>query len=42
MDPESEISKRVHSERGYKVLGDLNTYPSVTYLKKVTRGVPAA
>jgi molybdopterin-containing oxidoreductase family iron-sulfur binding subunit len=41
MDPESEISKRVHSERGYKVLGDLNTYPSVTYLKKVTRGVPA-
>jgi molybdopterin-containing oxidoreductase family iron-sulfur binding subunit len=42
MDPESEINKRIHSERGYKVLGDLNTYPSVTYLKKVTRGVPAA
>jgi molybdopterin-containing oxidoreductase family iron-sulfur binding subunit len=42
MDPESEISKRVHSERGYKALGDLNTYPSVTYLKKVLRGAPPA
>ncbi|MEP7027556.1 MAG: molybdopterin-dependent oxidoreductase [Candidatus Eisenbacteria bacterium] len=41
MDPESAIVKRIESERGYKILGDLNTYPSVTYLKKVTRGVPA-
>ena len=36
----SEISKRVHSERGYTALGDLNTYPSVTYLTKVLRGAP--
>jgi molybdopterin-containing oxidoreductase family iron-sulfur binding subunit len=42
MDPASEIRKRIESERGYKMLGDLNTYPSVTYLKKVTRGVPVA
>jgi molybdopterin-containing oxidoreductase family iron-sulfur binding subunit len=40
-DPESAIVKRIESERGYKILGDINTYPSVTYLKKVTRGVPA-
>jgi molybdopterin-containing oxidoreductase family iron-sulfur binding subunit len=41
-DPGSEISQRVKNERGYHVLGDLNTYPSVTYLKKVLRGVPTA
>ena len=41
MDPESEVLKRVKNERGYKILGDLNTYPSVTYLKKVTRTLPA-
>ncbi len=40
MDPESEISKRVEGARGYHALGDLNTYPSVTYLKKVTRPAP--
>jgi molybdopterin-containing oxidoreductase family iron-sulfur binding subunit len=41
-DPASAIRKRIESDRGYKMLGDLNTYPSVTYLKKVTRGAPVA
>ncbi|MGH7726456.1 MAG: molybdopterin-dependent oxidoreductase [Candidatus Eiseniibacteriota bacterium] len=41
MDPESEISKVVKGARGYHALGDLNTYPSVTYLKKVSRPSPA-
>jgi anaerobic selenocysteine-containing dehydrogenase/Fe-S-cluster-containing dehydrogenase component len=41
MDPESEVAKHVNHDRGYKMLGDLNTHPSVTYLKKVTRTLPA-
>ena len=41
MDEESEVRKQVENERGYKILGDINTYPSVTYLKKVTRRMPA-
>jgi molybdopterin-containing oxidoreductase family iron-sulfur binding subunit len=41
MDPESEISKVVKGPRGYKALHDLNTYPSITYLKKVNRDLPA-
>jgi molybdopterin-containing oxidoreductase family iron-sulfur binding subunit len=40
-DPESRVSKLVAHERGYKIFEDINTYPAVTYLKKVTRDVPA-
>jgi molybdopterin-containing oxidoreductase family iron-sulfur binding subunit len=40
MDPESEIAKVVKGPRGYKALGDLNTYPAITYLKKVNRDLP--
>lgn len=34
-DPESEVSRLLKDERGYGVLSDLNTHPSITYLKKV-------
>jgi molybdopterin-containing oxidoreductase family iron-sulfur binding subunit len=34
-DPESEVSRLSKDERGYGVLADLNTHPSITYLKKV-------
>ncbi len=34
-DPESEVSHLSKDERGYGVLSDLNTHPSITYLKKV-------
>lgn len=34
-DPESEVSRLSKDERGYSVLADLNTHPSITYLKKV-------
>src|SRR3989338_5866040 len=34
-DPKSEVSKRAASKRGYHVLADLNTRPSVTYLSKI-------
>jgi len=37
LDPESEVSKRSHDERAYWVLGELNTKPGVTYLKKIAR-----
>ncbi len=38
-DPESAVSKRgSETKRGFHALHDLNTRPSVTYLKKVTRG----
>ncbi len=33
-DPESAVSKMMQSERGYKVLEELNTTPSIVYLKK--------
>ena len=33
-DPEAEVSKKMKNERGYKVLEELNTTPSVVYLKK--------
>jgi hypothetical protein len=29
------------AQRGYKILHELNTYPSVTYLNKLTRQSPA-
>lgn len=34
-DPNSRVSQRSHDERGYHVFEGLNTYPGVTYLKKV-------
>jgi molybdopterin-containing oxidoreductase family iron-sulfur binding subunit len=39
-DPESRVTKLVEHERGYKIFEEINTYPAVTYLKKVTRDVP--
>ncbi|MCZ6759624.1 MAG: molybdopterin-dependent oxidoreductase [Gemmatimonadetes bacterium] len=38
-DPNSRVSQRSHDERGYHVLEGLNTYPGVTYLKKVRNTV---
>jgi molybdopterin-containing oxidoreductase family iron-sulfur binding subunit len=37
-DPQSAVSKHRHAARAYDVLDELGTRPSVTYLKKVTRG----
>lgn len=37
MDPDSRVSRLSHDERGYGVLEELNTYPGITYLKKVKR-----
>ncbi len=34
-DPDSKVSQVMNSPRGYKVLEELNTVPSVIYLKKV-------
>jgi molybdopterin-containing oxidoreductase family iron-sulfur binding subunit len=34
-DPNSRVSRLAHGGRGYHVLGDLNTRPAVTYLRKV-------
>ena len=36
-DPDSKVAKLSAQERGYKVLGELNTLPGITYLKKVSR-----
>jgi molybdopterin-containing oxidoreductase family iron-sulfur binding subunit len=36
-DEEHEVTKLWRSPRGYHVLEELGTRPSVTYLKKVTR-----
>jgi anaerobic selenocysteine-containing dehydrogenase/Fe-S-cluster-containing dehydrogenase component len=37
MDPESAVSKASNDGRRYWVLGELNTKPGVTYLKKIRR-----
>ena len=37
LDPESNVSKLSHGDRRYWVLGELNTRPGVTYLKKIQR-----
>ena len=36
-DPESRVSQLSEDARAYHVLGELNTRPAITYLKKVTR-----
>jgi molybdopterin-containing oxidoreductase family iron-sulfur binding subunit len=41
-DPESRVSQLAKSVRGYHVLGELNTRPAITYLKKVRRDTTAA
>ena len=38
-DPESRVSQAMNDERAYHVLEDLNTAPSVVYLKKVETDV---
>ena len=38
-DPESRVSQALNDERAYHVLEDLNTAPSVAYLKKVETDV---
>lgn len=37
MDPDSRVSHLSNDERKYHILGDLNTLPAITYLKKVNR-----
>jgi len=37
LDPESRVSRLLKDERGYHVLEQLNTKPSITYLKRVAR-----
>ncbi|NUQ00994.1 MAG: 4Fe-4S dicluster domain-containing protein [Armatimonadetes bacterium] len=37
MDPNSEVSRLIESNRRYQVLGELNTRPAVIYLKRVVR-----
>jgi len=34
-DADSQVSKSMNDPRAYRVLGELNTDPSVIYLKKV-------
>lgn len=34
-DPDSRVSKKINDPRAYHVLGELNTQPSIVYLKKV-------
>jgi len=38
-DPDSEVARRSQDPRGYHVFEDLNTKPTVTYLKRVTRRI---
>ena len=35
LDPDSKVTKSMHDSRAYRVLEELNTAPSVVYLKKV-------
>ena len=37
-DPESQVAKSMNDPRAYRVLEELNTDPSVVYLKKVDAG----
>ncbi len=37
-DPDSEVSRKSRSARGYKVLEYINTKPAITYLKKIIYG----
>ncbi len=37
-EPKSRVSQIAKDSRHYQVLGELNTRPAITYLKKVTRG----
>ncbi len=41
MDPNSQVHGLAQDGRGYHVLGDLNTRPAITYLKKVRNLVEA-
>ena len=34
-DPDSKVSKLAHNPRGYRVLEELSTAPSIVYLKRV-------
>ena len=34
-DPDSKVSRIMNSPRGYRVLEELNTTPSIVYLEKV-------
>lgn len=38
-DPKSRVSKLWNSQRGYRVLEEINTKPSVVYLKKIKREI---
>jgi molybdopterin-containing oxidoreductase family iron-sulfur binding subunit len=37
-DPDTDVSVKARSARGYRILEQLNTKPAITYLKKITRG----
>ena len=36
-DPNSKVAKLSHDKRAYSLLGELNTRPSVKYLKKIEK-----
>jgi anaerobic selenocysteine-containing dehydrogenase/Fe-S-cluster-containing dehydrogenase component len=39
-DPDSAVAQAARSNRGYRVLEELNTHPAIVYLKKVTLHIP--
>ncbi|WP_419949799.1 molybdopterin dinucleotide binding domain-containing protein [Candidatus Palauibacter sp.] len=41
-DPDSEVSRKAKSARGYHALGELGVRPAITYLEDVTHRHPAA
>lgn len=41
-DPEAEVSKKRQQKRGFRVLEELNTKPSITYLTRVWNRAPKA